>query len=158
MTLTVTTNGSLFTATDTVNGVSGSAGATLEGVGLTLTYYSGPTATGTPLSGAPTAAGGHAIRDPEQPARDRPAPADRPGPVGEDEEDGLKGVLGIMIVAEAALADPEHDRAVPVDQLLEGGLRDLVAPRDEPFEELRVGDRPDRPVVEQPVNVPEHSV
>ena len=42
--------GSAFTATDSVTGVSGSPGSTLEGVGLTLTYYVGSTASGTPLS------------------------------------------------------------------------------------------------------------
>jgi hypothetical protein len=54
-------NGSPFPATDSVKGVSGSAGSTLEGVGLTLAYYAGPSATGTALSGAPSAAGTYTV-------------------------------------------------------------------------------------------------
>ena len=50
-------NGNPFPATDSVSGVSGTPGATLEGAGLTLTYYAGATASGSPLSGAPVAAG-----------------------------------------------------------------------------------------------------
>ncbi len=56
-----TYSGSPFAATDSVAGVSGPAGATLEGVGLTIAYYSGSTATGTPLSGAPVAAGTYTV-------------------------------------------------------------------------------------------------
>ncbi len=56
-----TYSGSTFAATDSVQGVSGPAGATLEGVGLTLTYYAGSTATGTPLSGAPSTAGTYTV-------------------------------------------------------------------------------------------------
>jgi hypothetical protein len=56
-----TFNGQAFPATATVagvvSGVDATPGPTLEGVGLTLTYYAGSTATGTPLSGAPAAAG-----------------------------------------------------------------------------------------------------
>jgi hypothetical protein len=56
-----TYNGSAIPATATITGVSGVAGTTLEGVGLTFTYYAGSTATGTPLSGAPTAAGTYTV-------------------------------------------------------------------------------------------------
>ncbi len=56
-----TYSGSPFAATDSLTGVNGQAGATLEGLGLALTYYAGGTATGTPLSGAPTAAGTYTV-------------------------------------------------------------------------------------------------
>ena len=46
-----------FPATDTVAGVNQFAGASLEEVSLYLTYYSGTSASGTPLAGAPSAAG-----------------------------------------------------------------------------------------------------
>jgi Ca2+-binding RTX toxin-like protein len=49
--------GSAFPATATVGGVSGVPGATLEGIGLTIAYYAGTSATGSPLAGAPTAVG-----------------------------------------------------------------------------------------------------
>jgi hypothetical protein len=48
--------GSAFTAAGTVNGA-----ATLEGVGLTYTYYAGSSATDTPLAGPPTAAGTYTV-------------------------------------------------------------------------------------------------
>ena len=48
-----TYNGNPYPATGTVAGLNGVPGAKLETVGLTYTYYSGSTATGTPLSGAP---------------------------------------------------------------------------------------------------------
>ncbi|MHB1556630.1 MAG: beta strand repeat-containing protein, partial [Isosphaeraceae bacterium] len=56
-----TYNGSAFDATDSVAGLSGVGASTLEGVGLTLTYYTGSTATGTPLSGAPSTAGTYTV-------------------------------------------------------------------------------------------------
>ena len=66
-TLTVTDaggtyNGSAFPATATVAGTSGPAGPSLEGVTPTLTYYTGrPSATGTPLSAAPSSAGTYTV-------------------------------------------------------------------------------------------------
>jgi len=56
-----TFNGSPFTATDSVTGVSGTPGSTLEGVGLTLAYYAGTTTNGTPLSAAPSNAGTYTV-------------------------------------------------------------------------------------------------
>ncbi|MHB1836242.1 MAG: beta strand repeat-containing protein, partial [Solirubrobacteraceae bacterium] len=56
-----TYSGSPFAATDSIQGVSGPAGSTLEGVGLTITYYAGTTASGTPLAGAPSAAGTYTV-------------------------------------------------------------------------------------------------
>ncbi len=54
-------NGSPFPAMDSVAGLSGSAGSTLEGVAPTLAYYTGTTASGSPLSGAPTNAGTYTV-------------------------------------------------------------------------------------------------
>ncbi len=54
-------NGAAYTASATVTGVSGTPTASLEGVTPTLTYYAGPTATGTPLAGAPTGAGTYTV-------------------------------------------------------------------------------------------------
>jgi hypothetical protein len=58
-----TFNGSAFAATDTVAGVGSqsTAAASLEGVTPTLTYYSGTIATGTALSGAPSAVGTYTV-------------------------------------------------------------------------------------------------
>jgi hypothetical protein len=54
-------NGSAFAAADSVKGVSGTAGSTLEGVGLTLAYYTGSSVSGTALSGAPSTAGTYTV-------------------------------------------------------------------------------------------------
>ena len=56
-----TYNGSAFSATTTVTGVSGSAGSTLEGVAPTLLYYTGSSATGTGSATAPTTAGTYTV-------------------------------------------------------------------------------------------------
>jgi hypothetical protein len=60
-----TFNGQAFPATATVAGVVSGADDTpassLEGVGLSVTYYAGSTASGTPLSGAPTQAGTYTV-------------------------------------------------------------------------------------------------
>ncbi len=54
-------NGAAFSATDTVAGVSHAFGASLEGTIPSLTYYSGTSATGTALSGAPTTVGTYTV-------------------------------------------------------------------------------------------------
>ena len=56
-----TYTGSDFAASATVAGVNGTPGSTLEGVGLTFTYYTGSTATGTPLSGEATSNGTYTV-------------------------------------------------------------------------------------------------
>ena len=58
-----TYNGAAFTATDTVAGVGSQStpAASLEGVTPSLTYYSGTSATGTALSGAPTTVGTYTV-------------------------------------------------------------------------------------------------
>ncbi len=58
-----TYNAAAFAATETVAGVGSqsSASASLEGVTPTLTYYSGTSATGTTLSGAPTTVGTYTV-------------------------------------------------------------------------------------------------
>jgi hypothetical protein len=56
-------DGASFSATNTVAGTGSqsTASASLEGVIPSLTYYSGPVATGTPLSGAPTTVGTYTV-------------------------------------------------------------------------------------------------
>ena len=62
-----TYNGTAFAATDSVKGVSGSAGSTLESTGLVLDYYSGTYSSAsqltglTPLSAAPSVAGPYTV-------------------------------------------------------------------------------------------------
>ena len=52
-----TYNGLAFDATASVAGAAGPAGSSLEDVPPIVTYYAGTTATGTPMTGVPTAAG-----------------------------------------------------------------------------------------------------
>jgi hypothetical protein len=54
-------NGSAFAATATVAGVNNNAGASLENVTLTLTYYTGSDTTGTPFNDAPIAPGTYTV-------------------------------------------------------------------------------------------------
>jgi hypothetical protein len=54
-------NGSPFVATSTVTGLGGLPASSLEGVTPTLSYYAGTTAAGTPLAGAPSAAGTYTV-------------------------------------------------------------------------------------------------
>jgi len=65
-TVAVTDAGGVFTgqpfpATATVAGADGTAHATLEGVAPTLSYYLGTSPAGTPLPGAPSAAGTYTV-------------------------------------------------------------------------------------------------
>jgi sugar lactone lactonase YvrE len=54
-------NGSAFAATPTVAGTNGVRGASLEGVGLTLTYFVGAQAAGTGSATAPSAVGTYTV-------------------------------------------------------------------------------------------------
>ncbi len=54
-------DGSAFAATATVYGVGGAPSSSLETVTPTLTYYSGGTATGTPLNAAPSTVGTYTV-------------------------------------------------------------------------------------------------
>ena len=56
-----TQNGSAFAATALLSGLSGLPSSSLEGVGITLTYYAGDTPSGTPLATAPSAAGTYTV-------------------------------------------------------------------------------------------------
>jgi hypothetical protein len=107
-----------------------------------------------PSGRGPLTAMRHPLGHAEQPARDRLHAADGPGPVGQHQKDGLKGILRIVGVAEYSPADPEYHRAVSDHQFLEGRFRVVIAPRDESVQELRIGHRPDRTKVEQPVRLP----
>ena len=57
-----TYSGSPFVATTSVTGVDGVPGATLEGVGLTVTYYVGSSVSGTGTSTAPSTAGTYTVQ------------------------------------------------------------------------------------------------
>jgi hypothetical protein len=54
---------------------------------------------------------------------------------GEDEKGGLKGVLGVVSVAQHLPADAEHKRTV---SLQEGGEGSFIASSDELLQQVRV--------------------
>ena len=86
------------------------------------------------------------------------APADGPGPVGQDEEDGLKGILRVVRVART----PRQTRSTigPCRITSSSKAASAASSRrdDESVQELRIGHRPDRSEVEQPVHLPVHPV
>jgi hypothetical protein len=78
---------------------------------------------------------GDPIRHLVEPARDGLPFADGTGPARQDEERGLKGVLGILFLTQDAAAEVEHHRAVPPHQQLE---RRLVAPTGKAVKQIRI--------------------
>ena len=60
-----------------------------------------PTTASDPVPGATSGAD----RDPVQPVAQQVGVADRPGLPGQDQEDGLEHILGMLQVAEGLLAD-----------------------------------------------------
>ena len=79
---------------------------------------------------------GDVVGDSVEPVPDRIGPADGCRVSGQDEESGLKGVLGILIVPQHAPADAEHNPAVAADECGEGGL---VPALGEPPNQFGVG-------------------
>ncbi len=75
------------------------------------------------------------MRDAIKPVGEHRRGSDRSRLAGEDEERGLEGVLGIVVVAEDAPADAQDHRPMPPDDRLE---RRLIATCDEPFEQIAV--------------------
>ena len=69
----------------------------------------------------------HAVGDAVQPGGDRVTLADRRGLAGEDEERGLEGVLGVLLLTQHVAADAPNKPAVALQQGSEGRL--LGAPR-----------------------------
>ena len=104
---------------------------------------------------APTGRGGPRIgRDPQgdpvQPTGHRVAIADRAGPLDQDQERRLEGILRVVEVTQGAPADAHHHRTVPFDQGIERRPGRLATPGREPLQELAVGEVADGPHLEQP--------
>ena len=79
---------------------------------------------------------GDSIGNAVQPARQRFALANGRGVLGEGEEGGLEGVLGILIVAQDMPADVPDERPMALEQ---NGERRLLARRAESRKELSIG-------------------
>src|SRR5262245_26203965 len=74
---------------------------------------------------------------------------DRAGPACQHEEDRLSGVLGLVLIADDLATETQNHRPMPLHQGCEGGLGTLVAVQRESLEKLPIAQPPDRPVVEQ---------
>ncbi|HEX5270403.1 MAG TPA: hypothetical protein VFW33_07955 [Gemmataceae bacterium] len=87
-------------------------------------------------AGAVPGVAGQAVSHAVEPAGHGVGLADGGGFPGQEQEGGLEGVLGVVGVRQRAMADGEHHRAVPPDELGEGRL---VTARDEVPDEPAVG-------------------
>ena len=102
-----------------------------------------------PPTGRDPGADRGAAGDPMEPGTQRVAHPERAGPPHQDQERGLEGVLGVVVVAEDRAADPPDHRAVPIDQGREGQLRRLAAAGREPLQQLPVRQSGRGPRVEE---------
>jgi hypothetical protein len=71
-----------------------------------------------------------------QETRQRFAATDSSGPARQYQEGRLKGVVGVMDIAQQAAADAEDERAVPLEKRGEGGF---VALLGEAVQQLTIG-------------------
>ncbi len=94
--------------------------------------------------------------DPIQPARDRIGPPDRTRLPRQHQEHGLRGILGVVTIAQDSPADVEHHGPVPLNQHGECrlGLLDRAVPK--PVQQGTIGQPRRRPGTEQDGNVPEN--
>ena len=60
---------------------------------------------------------GRAQRHPIEPCSQQVGVSDRSSPAGQDEEDSLKGILGMVVIAQDLAADAQHHRPVSRDQM-----------------------------------------
>ncbi len=74
---------------------------------------------------------------------------DRPRPECQNQEDGLEGILGVMVITEELPADAEHHGSVAPDNARECCFIDRLAACREPFEQLPVRQPGDCPTLEQ---------
>ena len=67
------------------------------------------------------------------------------GPPRQDQKDGLKGILGVVVVSKDTPADTHDHRAVPVHQGFERQFGGFISPRRELLDELPIGESGDSP-------------
>ena len=69
--------------------------------------------------------------------------------MGEDQENRLKRVFGVMSIAQELAAHAQYHGSVPGHKRCERGLGDAIARRHEPFQELPIGVSGNRAAVEE---------
>ena len=96
---------------------------------------------------------GEAVGDGVKPARQGPAPVQRRGLAGEDEEGGLEGVLGVLLLAQHPPAHAQHQRPVAPHQLRKRLAVPVVCV---PFEEPAIPRLRALSGADQPAEVPQN--
>jgi hypothetical protein len=76
--------------------------------------------------------------------------ANRGGAPSQDQERGLEGILGVVVVAQYLAAHPLHHRTVPLDQRREGCFLTMG---HEPVEQLPIGEANNRADLEKRLKV-----
>ena len=97
---------------------------------------------------------GRAQRHSIKPGSQQVGVSDRASLAGQDEEDGLKGILGMVPVAQDLAADAQNHWPVPRYQSGEGHFRAGIAPGGEPLDELAVSQSGNKAAVEEGLNLP----
>jgi hypothetical protein len=72
--------------------------------------------------------------------------ANRAGVPGQDQERGLEGILGVVVIAQDLATHPLHHRPVPLDQRREGGF---LPTAHEPVEQLPIAEANNRADLEK---------
>lgn len=93
-----------------------------------------------------------------KPASERIAPANRAGPAGQDEKNGLKGILGVGRTRQHPPANAQDHRPVAANQDRERILAIRTGKGEKPLDELGVGQAAERPDREQGLDLPERLV
>ena len=82
--------------------------------------------------------------------------ANRSGLAGQDKEDSLEGILGVVTVTQKLLANSQYHGAMAHHESGKGRLAGGIAPRGKPFDELAVGEPGDGTAVKERFNPPDH--
>ena len=95
-------------------------------------------------------------RDTVEPRAQQVGVADGSSLAGKHEEHGLKGVLGMMPVAQALQTDAQNHWPMPGNQRLEDRFPNGIAAGDEPLQQLCVGQAGDRATLEERLDLPDN--
>ena len=88
-------------------------------------------------------------RDSVEPVAKQVGIANRRRLVGQDEKDGLEGILSVMLVNQKLAAKPEYHRSVAINQRSERSFTGRAPPGDESLYELPVRQSGNGPAVEE---------
>ena len=81
---------------------------------------------------------------------------ERAGFPRQDQERRLKGILGVMVIAEYAPANAQDHRPVSLNQRREGQVVDLIGSSRKSIQELAIGQAGHGPRIKSDLDVPKH--